>query len=120
MAVTSTRNIVVTYSAPVAASFQFPAASNPNAPGDMDILTLASGNNVITFPTGGAVVQGATIIPPVGNTNALTLKGTTADVGVSIHKTDPTSIAFDTTVTTQTSIVIVAASTTTGVRIVWT
>lgn len=120
MAVSSTRQVVITFTAPVASSFTFPSAANANAPGDMDILTLASGNNTITFPTGGTVVSGATIIPPAGNTNSLTLKGTTGDTGVVLHKTDPTSLAFDTTSTTQTSIVLVAGSTITGVRIVWT
>ncbi len=100
-------------------SLVFPAASNALAAGAIDIFTL-SGSTVIAFPTGGSQTQGATIIPPSGNTNTITVKGTTADVGIVIHKTDPTSLAFDTTTTTQTSIVITVNATTTGLRIVWT
>ncbi len=119
MSVTTGRNIVVTFQGDLTSSFTFLAASNPNAPGDIDVFTLPAGSTVIAFPTGGTVVQGATIIPPAGNTSTITVKGTTADVGVSIHKTDPTSLAFDTTVTTQTSIVFTVATTISGLRIVW-
>ena len=116
MAVTSTRKVTVTYTGDVAASLAFSAASNASSPGDVEILTLASGANTITLPTGGSSVKGATIILPSGNTQTLTLKGVTGDTGVALHKTDPTSISFDTTVT---SFVLTAGGTITGLRIVW-
>lgn len=120
MAVTSQRQVTVINANIVPASMVFSAGVNANAPGDMDVLTLPTGDTVVAFPTGGTVVQGATIIPPAGNTNTITVKGTTADVGVAIHRTDPTSIGFDTNVTTQTSIVFTVSATVTGLRIVWT
>lgn len=119
MAVNSGRVITVTYTGDLNGSFVFSAASNALAPGDIDILTLPTGNTVVPFPTGGTQVQGATIIPPAGNTNTITLKGTNADTGVVLHKTDPSCIAFDTTTTTQTSIVLTVSSTVTGLRVVW-
>jgi len=120
MAVAATRTVAIVFTTPVGASLSFPAASNANSPASVYVYTLASGANTISFPTGCTVVAGATIIPPSGNTNAITLKGTTGDTGVALHKTDPTSIAFDTTSTTQTSIVLTVATTTTGLRIAWT
>ncbi len=98
----------------------FQAATNVLSPASMEIFTLQPGGVVIAFPTGGSLVQGITILPPVANTNAITVKGTTADVGIAIHKTDPTSIALDTTTTTQTSLVLTVATTTTGLRVIWT
>lgn len=119
MAITSTRQIVITNNAPLTASWTFPASSNTNAPGDMHVLTL-SGTTTISFPTGGTTVAGVTILPPSGNTTSITLKGTSGDTGIAIHKVDPTSIAFDTTSTTQTGFVVVVSTTITGLRIVWT
>ena len=119
MAVQSGRIITVTYTGDLNGSFMFPAANNALAPGDIDIFTLPTGSTVIPFPTGGTTCSGATIIPPAGNTNSITLKGTTTDTGVQIHKTDPSSIALDTTATTQTSIVLTVSSTVTGLRVVW-
>lgn len=121
MAVTSTRVVTVTVTGDgLGGSFTFNAANNALAPGDMDVFTLPTGSTVIAFPTGGSQCQGGTIIPPTGNTNTITIKGTTADTGIVIHKTDPTSLAFDTTTTTQTSLVITVSATVTGLRIVWT
>lgn len=121
MAVTSTRVITVNFSGDgLNGAFTFSATSNAVAPGAISILTLPTGSTVVAFPTGGSTVYGATIIPPTGNTSTITVKGTTADVGVAIHKTDPTSIAFDTTSTTQTGFTITVSSTVTGLRVVWT
>lgn len=120
MAITSTRQITITLTTPFTASWVFSAANNPNAPAEVQILTLAPNTNTINFPTGGAVVSGITIVPPVGNSASITLKGTAGDTGIAIHKTDPTSLAFDTTNTTQTSLVLTVSTTVTGLYIIWT
>lgn len=117
MAITSTRNIQIGFSGDVAASLAFAAASNSASPGDIDILTLSSGFNTITLPTGGSTVRGATIIPPAGNAQTLTLKGVTGDTGIPMHLTDPSSITF---ASGATSFGITAGGTVTGLRIVWT
>ena len=49
-------------------------ASNPNSPGAIDLVTLASGANTITVPTGGSVPTAVTIVKPYGNTVGLRLK----------------------------------------------
>lgn len=117
MAITSNRTITITQSGEIASANTFSAAANTAAPGDIDLLTLASGFNTITLPLGGSTVRGATIIPPAGNTQTLTLKGVTGDTGILIHKTDPTSISFDAGVTT---FGITAGGTVTGLRVIYT
>jgi len=122
MAITSTRVVTANFSGDgLQDAFVFSAGSNALAPGAVSVFTLTVGANTITIPTGGSQVTGATIVPPTGNTSTLTVKGTTGDTGIAIHKTDPTSLALDTTSTTQTSFVITVGTTTvTGLRIVWT
>src|SRR5215510_3897844 len=95
MAVTAARSIAVTFSGDINATNTFPAASNGASPGSVTIHTLAAGDNTITVPTGGATVKGATIIPPTGNTNSLTLKGVGGDTGIVLSKVDPASISFE-------------------------
>jgi len=117
MAVISIRRISILFTGDLEDSFFFSSASNASAPGAADIFTLVSGANTITLPTGGSTVVGATIIPPAGNTQTLTLKGITGDTGIVLHKTDPTSISFDTT--PPVSFVLTAGGTITGLRIIW-
>lgn len=117
MAVTSTRVTAINFSGDLIFGISVAAASNALAPGDVDVLTLASGANTVTLPTGGSTPKAATIIPPIANTIALTLKGVTGDTGIALHLTDPTIVAFDTTVT---SFVLTAAASLVGLRIVWT
>lgn len=119
MAVSSTRVVTITYAGELVGSFTFSAGANANAPGDIDIFSLAPGDNTIPLPTGGSTCQGATIIPPVGNANALTLKGVGGDTGIRINKVDPTSISFD-AAALPANIILNAGSTTSGLRIVWT
>jgi hypothetical protein len=92
------------------------AALNSASPAQEEIRTLASGATTITVPTGGATVVAVTIIPPAGNTLLITLKGVAGDTGVPLHKTDPTTIALDSTAAT---FVLNAANTITGVRLRW-
>ncbi len=54
-------------------------------------LTLASGDNTISIPTDAA---GLIIIPPVANTQTLTLKGDAGDTGVTLGKTTPTYLSL--------------------------
>ncbi len=67
------------------------------AVGTVQELTLASGANTVTVPTGATAVL---ITPPAGNTVLVTLKGVTGDTGVPLHKTFPTLLPLDSTVTT--------------------
>lgn len=119
MAVTAVRTIAITFSGDIQATNSLPAAPNGVSPGSITIHTLAPGDNTIPLPGGGSTPVGATIIPPSGNPNALTLKGVGGDTGIRINKVDPTVVTFDPTALPA-NIVINAASTTTGVRVIWT
>lgn len=118
MAVTATRNISIGFSGDIAATNSFNAASNGASPGSVTLHTLSAGDNTITVPTTGTVtVKGATIIPPAGNTQAITLKGVGGDTGIPLSKTDPTSIAFE---TAPVNFVLNAGGTINVLRIMWT
>ena len=117
MAITSSRNVQVEFSGDETFNLIQSAADNTVSPGMVSIQTLTTGANTITAPVvSGIVVTALTIVPPSGNTNLITLKGLTGDTGIPIHKTDPTTIGLNTTFT---SLVLNAASTIVGVRLIW-
>lgn len=116
MSVASARSQIITYTGDVIGSEIISAASNVTSPGSVTLHTLAAGANTITAPTGGSVPTAATILPPSGNTQTLTLKGVTGDTGVALHLTDPTTIGLATSVTT---FCLTAGGTVTGLRIYW-
>ncbi len=115
MAVTATRSVSIGVSGEgFNANNVYPAASNTTSPARVDYLILAAGTTTVSTTTG---VVSATILPPSTNTNSITVKGTTGDTGIRIHNTDPTSIGLDSSVS---SFCLTVATTTSGVRIVWT
>lgn len=117
MAISAARFISITFSGDQGYNVAPAAAANAASPASQELKNLASGDNTITVPSSApAVVTAVTIVPPSGNTQALTLKGIGADTGFKIHKTDPSSIALD---PTTASFVINAAGTVTGMRLVW-
>jgi len=116
MAVTATRSVTITYSGDVIGTQIITAASNAASAGSVEIKTLASGANTITIPTGGTVPTAVTIVPPTGNTNSITLKGVSGDTGITIHLTDPTTIALASSVT---SFVLTAGAEIEGTRLFW-
>lgn len=118
MAVASTRTISIRYTGDLTSSADVAAAPNSNAPGDMDVFSLAAGFNLITLPTGGTAPRGATIIPPAGNAQTITLKGVTGDTGIVLSTTDPTSIAFS--AATPATFGLTAGGIIDGLRIIWT
>lgn len=116
MSVNATRVITIAFTGDITANNSLSAAASASSPGSITIHTLAPGDNTITVPTGGSTVKGATIIPPAGNTNAITLKGVGGDTGVVLSKLDPTSIGFE---TAPANFVLNAGSTIAGMRIIW-
>ncbi len=113
MATTSTRTTFIGLSGDVDTNLQYSAASNGASPAQLDLLTLAMGDNTLTAPVTPTSV---TIIPPAGNTHAIILKGNAGDTGVGLHLTDPTTIAL---ASTQTSLILNAAAQIVGVRVIW-
>ena len=116
MAVNATRTVTIAFTNDINGTQTLNAQANGSSPGSITIHTLTSGANTITVPTGGSTVKGATIIPPAGNVNSITLKGVSGDTGVELSKLDPTSIGFE---TAPANFVLTVGSTITGLRIVW-
>lgn len=116
MATASARTQTITFTGDVTATQTNAAAQNPASPGMVELKNLAAGANTIAIPTGGATPVAVTIVPPAGNTAALTLKGVAGDTGVGLHLTDPTTIAL---AAGQASFVINAAAGVTGIRFIW-
>lgn len=117
MAVRATRSVVITWDGDVEGTQTIQAAANAASPGSIEVQALALGANTITVPSStGVTVTSVTIVPPTGNTVAITLKGVTGDTGINLHLTDPTTIALASGVT---SFVLTAASAIQGVRFFW-
>lgn len=118
MATSTTRSTTIQTAGDIISGQTFSATPNPSTPRPEDVVSLSSGNNTITVPSSGTAVPIAvTILPPVSNAVALTLKGVNGDTGILLHLVDPTTIAIGSTVT---SFVISAASNVAGVRLIWT
>jgi len=116
MSTVSARTTVITFTGDVTASLTQSSGQNLASPGDIDYVNLASGANTITLPPTTVTTVAVTIVPPAGNTVALTLKGVAGDSGVGLHLTDPSTVALAASVT---SFVLNAASAVTGVRLIW-
>ena len=116
MATASVRKVSITFTGDVSDVETIKALQNPSSPGQSEYIDLSSGHNTIAAPVGGTTPTGVTIVPPPTNTVALTLKGAGSDSGIPIHPTDPTSLGIAVGVS---AIVIDAASTVVGVRVVW-
>jgi hypothetical protein len=117
MAITSNRYINISFTGDTSSTNNRSAAANTSSPGQTDLLTFTgAGNTTITPPTGGSTPTAVTITPPAGNLQTMTLKGIGADVGIVLHKTDPTSIALNSPTNT---FVITTSGTITGVRFDW-
>lgn len=112
MSITSFRQVIIQFSGDYDAAIEY-EASNALSPGDIDIVTLASGNNTITVPSGAT---GVTIKPPDDNEETITFKGVNGDTGVALHLTDATSIGLKSSVT---SFVLNASATIEDVRLIW-
>lgn len=117
MASNSNRTINLTFTGDHVASPVVAAAANAASPAAINApITLASGTNTITVPTGGTTPTAVTIQKPAGNTVLITLKGVAGDTGVPLHKTDPDSVSLDSTAST---FVLTAASQIIGVTLIW-
>ena len=117
MSVKSYRGVHVTFEGDHDSSTIYDADPNVASPGQHQVVTLASGANTITVPTGGTTPKAVTIVKPTGNTTSITFKGVTGDTGVRLHDTDPDSISLDSSVTT---FCLTAGAELAGVRLIWT
>jgi hypothetical protein len=118
MATQGARSLSITFTGDVTFSQVIAAANNASSPGENQLINLAATFNSIAVPVSGGVAPTAvTIIPPAGNTQALTLKGVTGDIGIPLHLTDPGVIPL---ASGTTAIGITAGGVVTGMRLIWT
>jgi len=78
-------------------------------------LTLSSGNNTVTVPTGASLVL---LVPPTGNTTQVILKGVNGDTGISVSRATPFFFLLDTT-SPPSSFVLNAAGSISGYTVVF-
>jgi len=116
MAAASTRVITINFTGDISGTETPQAASNAAAPAQIQVVTLSAGDNTFTLPTGGTTPVAVTIMKPAGNTQLIKLKGAGGDTGTFLHKTDPDSISLD---ATAGSLILNAAGTVTGLRLIW-
>jgi hypothetical protein len=121
MAATARRKITVTYFGDVGGASpgvaqEISAADNNASPAQIQLVTLAIGDNVITAPGGGSTPKACTIVKPSTNAVALKIKGDAGDVGVRLHDTDPDAISLD---ASQGTFILNAAAEVIGVRLFW-
>lgn len=117
MAVESLRSVTIQFAGDVVLAKEYPATNNTNSPGQSQLVTLTTGTNTITPPTGGATAKACTIIMPANNTETVTLKGISGDTGVVLSPTEPSSIALNSPTAT---FVLTASGSIPGVRLIWT
>ncbi len=122
MAATAKRKITLTYYGDVGGASpgvaqEISALDNLASPAEIQIITLAAGDNTITVPGGGSTPKSCTIVKPSSNASLIKLKGVNGDTGIGLHKTDPDTISIDATTTT---FVLNAAAQIVGVRLFWT
>lgn len=113
MAVTSNRQVRVLLTGDIEYDQSFNATASTTSPGQLEVMTLAEGDNVISIPEGSV---GVTIIPPSDNDEPITLKGDAGDIGIELHPTDPTILGL----TTTTGFVLAVAADVSNVRFIWT
>lgn len=83
----STQITVTTTGDGVTATDSPPAITSTNSPAGGPLkVSMASGDNTLTFPSGGA---GLLIIPPTDSTTAKTLKGAGGDTGIKMYPSKP-------------------------------
>lgn len=116
MAVTAKRLVVVTYSGDIGGEQDIAATDNASSPGQIQLVTLSSGDNTINVPAGGTVPTAVTIMKSSDNTGPLIFKGSSGDDGVRLHNTDPDSISLHSSVT---SFILNTAESNVIVRLVW-
>jgi len=88
-----------------------PTLQVSNAVGSITDLSLLSGDNTVSIPTGATR---AVVLIPDTNTTLVRLKGIVADTGIAIAKTGWSVLSFD---AVQTSFVLNAAGPVSGIEI---
>lgn len=95
MANTGTINLTGDVTGPLTGSKSITATwSLAAAVADVQTVSLSSGDNTITVPTGTSFIL---FTPPVANTQVILVKGAAGDTGVQVSKVLPTVLTWDAT-----------------------
>jgi len=115
MAVECNRQVSIQYKGDnLDQTYTFPALTNVESPTENFCINLSTGNTSVVVPY---KATSCTIIPPIGNSNPIVIKGSAGDTGIRLHNTDPTTIAIDPSVT---QFMLNATILINMVRLVWT
>ena len=112
MAITSNLGITVDIAGDVTFLQRFDCAAHVGSPGEISLVALST--SPVTLSNASNSALGILILPPAGNTVAITLKGVTGDTGFALSKTNPTFLSIPAT----TPFVLVAASPVV-IRVIW-
>jgi len=114
MAAAATVSLVGVISGLLSGTRNMQPADNTSAAavGKHEKITLSSGANTITPPSGATMVL---IVPPVANAQNMTLKGVTGDTGIALAKTQWVLLSLQ----SVSSFVITAGGTITDVEFNW-
>lgn len=118
MSITADVTIYVKFSGDDNHEYIFDSGALPNSPADVDLITLAIGDNVVTVPlVTGFTAHGVVIIPPDGNTEEILLKGNIADTGLALSASRVTVIPFGAVPAVDFALTVSVAVS--GVRLIW-
>ena len=110
------RVTTLTYTGDLTATQTIEAAQNRASPGVIEHRSLPVGDTTVTVPNAASTPVAVTIVPPPGNTTAILLKALPGDTGLSLHVTDPTTLAL---APTQASFVLTVTAAIAGLRLFW-
>jgi len=113
MSVTANVNVSLSWSGDVVLGQTFNDPTNPSSPGQEQVLSLSSGNNTVSVPTGAQSVLLVKTVNGVTNTATLTFKGVNGDTGYALSPTvaDKLSVGG--------SSFVINASAVTSIRAFW-
>lgn len=85
--------------------------SNAASPGQLQTVTLTSGDNTLTVPAGTMLIV---VKPPTTNATAIKVKGVVGDTGVLLQVNAPTVIGW-----ASGAVILNAAANITGVQLLY-
>lgn len=118
MSITAAVTNYIKFTGDIEAEFILSSGEQGSSPAIRNVISLDSGNNVISVPdVDDFVVHGLAIVPPNGNTEEITLKGTNTDTGIALSATKATVIQLG--AAPPASIVLVAGTNVSGFQLFW-
>lgn len=118
MSITAVAKVYIKFDGDQASEVIYSTEALSDSPNLSDLRTLAIGNNEIIVPeVDDFTVHGVLLVPPVANTDQLTLKGVVGDTGIQISANQPTLLQFGDTI--PASLFVSVAAEVVGLRLIW-